>query len=384
MAPAVEISIPTTSITSGPKPYTIYEITVRLPLRSFTVHKRFSDFLALHQSLTTQAGSAPPASLPAKSWFTRTVTSPALTEERRKSLETYLRTINESSDGRWRNTLSWRTFLSLPISSSTSSNKSSAASLGLQGTLTSPAGAGAPITDPVVWIDCHRTLKTQLHDARLHLQRRDQAQTAHEQHESSAAAKRCLVLAGGLIVALDRGLKNLGAGNKIRSDRLGEGELRRRRDLVANARKEKEALETLAHSLSTKRVEVGGLTNGSVAATTQQKSALFAVEGTNGSQQSLVAAGGAGAGGRSRRVLGVPLPETEQTRELDNRGVLQLQKQTMAKQDQSLEQMTKGVMKLKELGVAINEELEVQNSMMGLLSEDVTRYVVYFECRIDE
>lgn len=182
------------------------------------------------------------------------------------------------------------------------------------------------------------------------------------------------MLAGGLIVALDRGLKNLGDANRKQSDRLGEGELRRRRDLVANARKEKEALETLAHSLSTKRAEagiVGGTMNGSAAATTQQKSALFGVEGVNGSHQSLVT-----GGGRSRRVLGAPLPETEQTRELDNRGVLQLQKQTMVEQDQSLEQMTKGVMKLKELGVAINEELEVQNSMMGLLSEDVTRFVL--------
>ena len=188
------------------------------------------------------------------------------------------------------------------------------------------------------------------------------------------AAKRSLVQAGGMIMALDRGLKTLASPSLERgqrpSEKLGEGELRRRRDLMATARKEKEALEALANSTITRKVEaveVGG-GSGSAAATVQQKTALFG-DAANGPQPGL-------ANGRSRRVLGAPLPDTERTRELDNGGVLQLQKQVMKDQDQSLDDMTKGVLRLKELGVAINEELQVQNSMMGLLSEDVTRCVV--------
>ncbi|KAI9749282.1 MAG: hypothetical protein M1815_002605 [Lichina confinis] len=406
MAPTVEISIPTSSISEDAKPHTVYHITLRLPLRSFTVRKRYSDFIALDQSLRTHVGAAPPAPLPQKSWFARTVNNPALTEERRKALEHYLRTLNETNDSRWRTTELWRTFLNLPASAA--STRSSAAALGLHGALTSPARGGAPITDPVVWIDCHRDLKSQLHDARLHLQRRDQSHTAQQQRESSAAAKRSLVLAGSMITALDRGLKTLGGGGvnpgsdegrKTRSEKLGEGELRRRRDLLMNARKEKEALEALANSIATRTAEptFAGARNGSAAASTQQKSALFGNPATNGSPsfssssssfspssysaarhhsgQSQSHAQIGGSSSSSRRVLGSVSvqPETDQTRELDNRGVLQLLKEQMHDQDQSVEEMTKGVMRLKELGIAINDELEVQNPLLNLLDEDVTR-----------
>ncbi|KAI9679743.1 MAG: hypothetical protein M1817_004757 [Caeruleum heppii] len=364
MAPPVEISIPTTTTAAGPKPYTLYNVILRLPLRSFTVQKRYSEFVTLHETLTSQAGPAPPATLPQKSWFTRTTSNAALTEERRKGLEAYLRTINEVEDGRWRQTSAWRAFLNLP--SSTASANSSSAAEGLHGSLTSPAGGGVAITDPVVWLDCHRDLKTQLHDARLHLQRRDQAQTAHGQHDSFAAAKRCLVKAGGMIAALDQGLKTLGQSERQGwgSSRLGDGELRRRKDLVINGRREKEGLETLAHALTTKNASGSyGSSVGGPAATLQDKSALFGA--ANGTPPQ--------PGSRSGRVLGAPLPETERTRELDNTGIVQLQKQLMEDQDLSVDELRKGVSRMKELGVAINGELEVQNAMMKLLDEDTDR-----------
>jgi regulator of vacuolar morphogenesis len=378
MAPAAEITIPTTSVVPEPKPYTIYHISVRLPLRSFTVQKRFSDFLALHQVLTSQAGAPPPAALPQKSWFARTVNNAGLTEQRRAALEAYLRAINEGSDGRWRATAAWRAFLNLPAPAA------AASAAALHSTLTSPAAGGAPITDPVTWIDCHRNLKEHLRDARLHLQRRDQALTAQEQHESAAAARRCLVLAGGLIMALDRGLKTLADDRNHHhnqhqqqqqpraSEKLGEGELRRRRDLVANASKEKEALEALANAIVAKHAAEASST-ASAAATAQQKSALFGGGGSGGDNSSQHSLAGPG---RGRRVLGAPLPETEQTRELDNRAVLQLQKQMMDEQDEQLEAMAKGVMGMKKIGIAMNEELQYQNRFLDVMNEDVTRYVV--------
>ncbi|KAI9777491.1 MAG: hypothetical protein M1816_004713 [Peltula sp. TS41687] len=386
--PPVELSIPTTSTSPSPKPHTTYNITIRLPLRSFTVTKRYSDFQALHQLLVTQTdGSIPPAPLPPKSWLTRTITSPDLTEQRRKGLETYLRSINETLDARWRSTSAWRTFLNLPASASSSSSANGSLSGALHASLTSPAGAGPPITDPVVWIDVHRNLKSALHDARIQLQRRDQAQTVHDQHESSAAAKRCLVLAGGMIGALEQGLKALGGGGATtttqqeshswkRDIRLGEGELRRRRDLIAAARREKDGLEALANSMAAK-AHAAAVPSGGVAATAGQKAELFGgevlVDGSQQQQQQQSwGVGGAGRGG-GRRVLGAPLPETGQTRELENEGVLQLQKQVIEMQDQDVQELTKGVLRIKELGLAINEELTVQKDMLNLLDEDVTR-----------
>ena len=99
---------------------------------------------------------------------------------------------------------------------------------------------------------------------------------------------------------------------------------------------------------------------------------------TQGEKEGLfrgAAVGGAGAG---RRVLGAPAKETERTRELDNEGVLQLQKQVMAEQDEDLMDLAKVARRMREMGVQINEEIVLQNQMLGLLDDDVDRYVQRF------
>lgn len=332
MAPAVEISIPTTQISNTTNPYTIYDITLRLPLRSFTVQKRFSEFTALHSALTSQAGTPPSATLPQKSWFARTTSNPALTESRRKGLESYLRDINEADDPRWRDTSAWRSFLNLP--SSTTSNSAST----LHSAITTPTS----VTDPVVWLDCHRDLKSLLHDARLQLTRRDQAATAQAQHECSAQAKKSLVRAGTMIITLERGLRDQGWD-------LGDGELRRRKDLLGSAKKEKEGLDHLLNAM------VAKTQLDKTVASVKDKTALI------GTTQQAPKQG---------RVLG---KETGRTRELDNQGVLQLQKQLMQEQDLDVEELAKVVRRQRELGSAIQEELDVQRDLLGLLDEDVTR-----------
>ncbi len=65
--------------------------------------------------------------------------------------------------------------------------------------------------------------------------------------------------------------------------------------------------------------------------------------------------------------------ETERTREWDNEGVGGLQKQLMDGQDQDLEVLAQAVRRQKELGVQIQEELEVQTDLLGLVGEDVDR-----------
>lgn len=359
MAPPVEISIPSTTLSapSSGKPYTLYNITLRLPLRSFIVQKRYSEFEALDATLRSQTSSPPPAPLPGKTWFKSTASSPELTESRRQHLETYLRSIAESTDRRWRETTAWRAFLNLP-SSAAAANSSRAEA---QAAIT---GAGA--IDPTVWLDMHREMKGQLHDARLHLGRRDGATTAQAQHEAGANAKRCLVKAGSLLGELESGLKAMseaakgdgacGSGSSG-AGVLGEGELRRRKDLLASARVEKEGLEKLSINLATKGQGSRGNGSAGAAASQQDKSALF----------------GPGVARPSGRVLGAPVPETERTRELDNDGVLQLQKQMMQDQDLDVEELAKIVRRQKEMGLAINEELVLQNEMLARVDEDVDR-----------
>ncbi|KAL3468457.1 hypothetical protein BJX64DRAFT_273429 [Aspergillus heterothallicus] len=375
MAPPLEISIPTATTSATSPPYTIYNILLRLPLRSFAIDKRYSDFTTFHTTLTSQTNAPPPATLPPKSWFSNTVSNTTLRESRRQGLESYLRAINESDDPRWRSSPAWRAFLNLPslgpthVKNGASSehagangngNGVAASSARLHAAITGPGigGNGEPIRDPTLWLDCYRDLKSHLHDARLHLTRRDQETTPQRQHESSARAKSSLVRVGTLITALDEGLKGNSGSSRDSGESsisLGDGELRRRRDLLINARKEKDGLEDLLNAMAAKsRVD-------SVVASVKNKETLFAPGASSGGRKPPA---------RSGRVLG---KETDKTRELDNQGVLQLQQDTIKEQDMSMEELIKVIRRQKELGIQINEELEIQNEMLRMVDEDTDR-----------
>ncbi|ELQ35584.1 v-SNARE [Pyricularia oryzae Y34] len=319
MPPPVEISIPSTTIShpsGGGKPYTSYNITLRLPLRSFVVQKRYSEFEQLHTALVSQVGAAPPAPLPTKSWFRSTVNSAELTEKRRVQLEEYLQTVAGSPDRRWRDTPAWRAFLNLPAGSTAPSANS------VHGAITTTAAAaGGGVVDAAEWIERHRRMNDTLRDARSCLARRDAA-------------------------AAEAGLKKDGG--------LGKGEVRRREDMVKEAREDHRWLTQLSATLSGGAPTSGG--TGGVASAADRAA--------------LVGKGKPRQGGR---VLGAPLQETERTRELDNAGVLQLQRQTREEQDEDLEVLTRVIRRQKEMGLAIEEEVKQQTEMLDRMNEDVDR-----------
>jgi regulator of vacuolar morphogenesis len=94
---------------------------------------------------------------------------------------------------------------------------------------------------------------------------------------------------------------------------------------------------------------------------------------SSSSENSKPALLGPGVAKPSGRVLGVPVPETAKTRELDNEGVLQLQKQMMQNQDLDVEELGKIVRRQREMGMQINQELELQNEMLTQVDVDVDR-----------
>jgi len=357
MAPSLDLAIPTTTISASSPPYTLYTITLRQPLRSWTLQKRYSDFTNLHTTLTSQnSNTPPPFPLPAKSWFKKTVSSPEFTESRRHGLEKYLQGINSCDDARWRSCAAWRQFLNLPnTSAETAAGKIAAAAM-------KSADLQNPVTDATVWLDVHRDLKAQLRDARVALTRRDQAGTAHEQHEAGSEARRSLVRAGTMIMSLEGGLRQMMEGDDAGAG-LGQGEMRRRRDLVAAAKKERDALESLMSTFVSKNDARASMESG--VASAADKESLFRSSGSGVSLASTVPKSS------SRRVLGAK--ETDRTRELDNTGVLQLQKQIMEDQDEGVVDLTKVVLKMKHMGVQINDELQLQNEMLGMLENDVDR-----------
>lgn len=374
MPPPIEITIPTTSPSPTTPTYTLYNIHLRLPLRTLTISKRYSDFASLHTSLTSQTTKPPPAPFPRKTWFTTTTSNPTLREDRRAALETYLRAINADADSRWRNASAWRAFLNLPTSSSASSVSGAGADARITDSKPDSNKPGDAVVDPGIWLDSYRDMKAHLHDARLHLTRRDQETVPQRQYESSAMAKSSLVRVGAGLAALEAGLKEMGSTGRANGHAdgeagrykaegggvLGEGELRRRKDLLANARKEKDGLENLLNAMTAKR---------------RIDNAVASIQ----DKEALVGNGNSKKPARSGRVLG---RETERTRELDNQGVLQLQKQTMEDQDISVEELRKIVGRQKELGIAINAELEIQNELLKLTDEDADRFVVVIFPRI--
>jgi regulator of vacuolar morphogenesis len=363
MAPALDISIPSASTATpdNAKPYTVYHVVLQLPLRRHEIRKRYTDFTNLHAALSSETGAAPPAPLPGKSWIRRTVGNDSLTEERRKGLEAYVKAILGSDDARWRSSSAWRQFLNLPSGASANMTNGSA----VKSRRRSSAGG---IRDPNDWLDAHRELKTHIQNARQLLKQREAATTGKEQHAISADAKANLVRAAASITQLDDGLKSIADASRGDdagwggSKKLGAGEIMRRRDLLSAARKEVEGLEGVLKSMATRSATENSSSSSSAgvgaAATNADKEGLW--KGTSAAKP-------------SSRVLGGPLKETERTRERDNEGVIQLQQTIMKEQDEDVMVLGKTVAKLKDMGILMEEELTVQNEMLGLVEGDVDR-----------
>ncbi|PWO29716.1 Cullin, a subunit of E3 ubiquitin ligase [Pyrenophora tritici-repentis] len=367
--PSLKISIPTTQEQTPEtgKPYTSYTVKIEhaFPRAATTVSKRYSDFTALDASLRSEVQSAPPAPLPPKSWLGgflglgSTASSPEAVEKRRQGLEAYLRAIESSEDGRWRVSKAYKTFLGIGDSNGANGKKATREEAGSQ-------FGRDRVRDSADWLDKHSELKSNLQDARRWLTRREQATAATAQHEAAANAKKSLVRAGTLISALDEGLSRLGGAktDDWSSEKLGEGEIRRRRDMISGLRKERDGLESVLNSMAVKAAISGSGSSAtpstsSAAVTESQKAGLFK--------------GAASAKPSGRRVLGAPAQETDRTRELDNDGVLQLQQQIIREQDEDLVDLATVVRRMKEMGVQINAELVEQNALMGLFEEDVER-----------
>ena len=348
------IKIPRTSTEQQPKPHIIYHIVLTLPLQTLALQKRYSDFLDLHSKISLQAGSVPPISPPPKSYIPSFLgggssNDPTLIENRRRGLEEYLQyIIVEGTNARWRETPAWRAFLNLPGGAS---GKSSVAnSTRTSGSIGSVPTEAALISDPALWLDTHREVKTILQEARKRVSARASADGTTASHEENAEAKKLLTRAAGMIPTLERGLKS--SGDEWGRERLGDGEIRRRRDLIAQTRKEKDDLEGILSMIGRKKEVEAVVENLTTKSNSGSRPGLFKTGVSKG------------------RVLG---KETAKTRELDNAGVLQLQQQIMQEQDEDVDVLAAAVRRQRELATQINEELAVQNDLLGLMEEDVDR-----------
>jgi len=329
-----------------PKRHIVFRIEIQAHVRSWQMWRRYSEFVDLHTELTKSIGAPPPSALPPKHAFAmlRSPKNEALLEERRAGLEAYLRAIVSAKDSKWLDTFAMRDFLGVPVGKQAGPGEPSSTIDG-SGQFTSST-----------WLDEHMDLQGRVRDVRADVNRLDAFSERGDvgaAHGTNVQAKKKLAGVLSRVGALGEGLDALALRG------MSEGELQRRTDMVARLQDD---CEKLAKMLTVARHTSRGLGSAAERSGDSDRAALL---------------GGAGAASSKpiARVFGVPQPprETEQTRPLDNQGLLQLQQASMEQQDTQLAQLTAILQRQKQLGVAINNELAQHMELLDGLSDDMDR-----------
>lgn len=330
------------------KQYVVYKVTVTGGVRSWDVWHRYSDFVTLNDDLLQHTSSEPPATLPPKhrlsvlSPFTSS-SDESIVEERRAGLETYLRSILSAKDPKWRDCFVFKDFLGIPAGRAEPGLSSSSDALG-----------GAGLTSSA-WLDEHTDLQTLLRDVRADLNKRDSLASSSPpdisgSHSANVQAKKKLAAVLARLEPLTRALQELALSG------MPQGEIQRRADMVARLQDECNSLGKM------------------VVAARQPNALATAGRGSEGSDPNRVALLGGTSSRPVARVFGKKaVEETDQTRPLDDSGLVQLQQVQMDQQDQQLNQLSALLHRQKHLGLAISSEIEQQNELLDELAGDIDR-----------
>lgn len=339
---------------SKPKPHVVYRIDIAAHVRSWQMWRRYSEFDDLHTELTKSCGGAePPEGLPPKhpfkSLFGRSKRDENILEERKVGLEKYLRAILSAKDEKWREAYAFKEFLGVPSGRAAMSSNS--------GSSISSNGDSSPLFSSSTWLDEHTELQSRLRDVWSDIHKRDALSDRGDvaaAHKANVGAKAKLAGVLSRIGHLGKSLQQLGMAG------MNEGELQRRTDMVARLQDDCEKLGKLV----------------SVARQAAQRAAAGGSPGFANSvapdsdRQALM---GGAARKPARRVFGEPPKETEETRPLDNTGLLSLQQRQVDTQDNQLAQLTTILQRQRQLGEAINEEVAQQIEMLDDLTNEVDR-----------
>ena len=334
---------------SDPKLHVVYKIEVQASVRSWLMWRRYSEFDDLNTELSRVTGAPPPHPLPPKHKFAvfRAKDNPETIKEREEGLEIYLRAIVSSRDDRWRESYEFKNFLGIPITRRD----------GVEG--------GAPLLfTSSTWLDEHTELKNLVADIRADVNKRDtflDRGDTSSAHETNVQGKKKLVTVLNRLDNLTRGLTSLA------KDGMSTGELQRRTEMSARLQDDCEKLSKMLviSRASTARTFAAGFSGSRVPASDKARADLFDAP-----------ASATSAGGGSKpfaRVFGAQTPpqETEQTRPLDDAGVYMLQQDKMKDQDSYAAQLTTILTRQKQLGLAINQEIQEQTEMLEDLDREV-------------
>jgi len=202
------------------------------------------------------------------------------------------------------------------------------------------------------WLTEHAGVSGVLRSARAALLKRDALARAGDPSSRSAGgeARKALRDAGPRIDTLEQALDTPSLAS------LGEGERRRRADLISALRAE--------HANLLRTAEAGVRR----ATTPPGSGSSSPMPGTMPSAGMQQLAPGRVFGRRS------PPKETTETRPLDDRGLVQLQQTRIKEQDAQLGTLSGLLQKQRQMGEEIGTEINVQNEMLEQLDQDVTRF----------
>ncbi|KAJ2131525.1 hypothetical protein IW136_005278, partial [Coemansia sp. RSA 678] len=356
------VKIPHADSRTEPDTHVAYGLQVQGPVRSWTVWHRYSDFLTLAYELAREfPGATPPSTLPPKSmtsWFSKipvmgstgTSSEVEFIEERRHALERYIQSMIVCDDERWRTSKALQAFLA-----PTSKGSKYLAGKNMPGMSASASESGSVHSDtygatPASWLNDERDVEQTVRDIRQSILRRENALTRNEisvSHQSLLQAKRQLADLGRNTKALESALEYIKPG-------LTSGELLRRQDMLMRLNEDRANLARIvmgpgvvtgtgdraalldgaSSGGGTARV-IGRAGNGASSASSHRMPGAMPVRPQGLAQQSNDDSSARQAP-RSRRIFGNTNPpqETNETRGLDNQGLLQLQNERMQEQDQ--------------------------------------------------
>lgn len=248
-----------------------------------------------------------------------------LIEERRIGLESYLRHILSHKNPIWRTSHAFLDFLAAPP---VPSNASISPYRPTDRPSPLPPPPTQTFTSPL-WLAEHSNLLDLSRSIRSSLSKRDallQSGNPSGGHIAHSQAKKDLTVLVERIGSLAIGLEDIS-----KTERVGEGELKRRNDLVVKLQDECVSLGRLIASARQPTAAGSSLSGGregeDVGPPSAQRAALL---------------GAAAQGHRTVRTLGGPPAgvETEETRPLDGGGLMHLQQTKINQQDSMLTQLS--------------------------------------------
>ncbi|WWC66889.1 uncharacterized protein I206_100796 [Kwoniella pini CBS 10737] len=357
MSDIQSIKIISTEVIDIPKPHVVYVIQISTPIRTWTVKRRFSDFISLNIELKSTVGKDPPGNLPPKQWsLIKSLTDEQLIRERSLILEQYLILILNSKNSIWRESFGFKDFLSIPSN--------------LKNLKLVVEGEESEINFTIKsWLIEFKNLENLLKKIRSILLKRDSFAlyqgNSIDSRKFSIESKKLLNEFKKRLEILEISLNN----NFNFLKELSKGEKQRREELIYQLKIEYNNLIKIS--------EIGVKVNNNNDSSSKN-SKILQNENSSSSSSTLTTTTttktnvGRIFGQKSLSTTPTPL-ETNETRPLDDENLIQLQNNKMNNQDEQLKELSNLLKKQKQIGQEINQEIQEQNDLLFEIENDIDK-----------